>query len=227
MSDAVYPMLRGRTWPITREPRFNTIIHTAASGREFRATNQTIPKYEVTLKYNYLRQDQRRQDLDALEGFFLDRMGSLDTFLFAYPGPFKGEEPLWNEPIGVGDGVRRTFDLVRRRAGRVERIFNLVEGEYTFAPLMWHPWLPQSGVWTAGNDPRWVNGREWQREQWTIANGQVSFGVPPAEGETVVLSTPIFWRARFAEDYLSLEHFSQEFHACQEVRLVATMGRYL
>lgn len=227
MGDAVYPTLRGRAWPITREPRFNTVIHTAASGREFRATSQTIPKYEITLKYNYLRQDRRRQDLDELEGFFLDHMGALETFLFEYPGSFVGEAPLWNEPIGVGDGTRTTFDVVRRRAGRVERLFNLVEGEYTFAPLMWHPWDVRREVWTAGNEDRWIRGREWRRHQWSLSNAQVNFTIPPADGEPVVLTARVFWRARFAEDYLSFDHFAREFHECQQVRLVCTLGPFL
>ncbi|WP_321914820.1 DUF2460 domain-containing protein [Paraburkholderia sp. J11-2] len=227
MSDAVYPTLRGRTWPITREPHFATVTHTAASGREFRFTNQTIPKYNFTLKYNYLRQDQKRQDLDVLEGFFLDRYGALDTFLFAYPVSMPGDEALWNTQIGTGDGTRTTFDLVRRRAGRLERLYNFIEGEYTFAPLMWHPWNPAQAMWTAGNAPMWVNGREWQRAQWSIANGQVTFNTPPAALEPVVLTTKVYWRARFAEDYVSLDHFCKEFHDAQEVKLVATMGPYL
>jgi hypothetical protein len=227
MSDAIFPILSGRTWPITREPRLTTVTHTAASGREFRFTNQTFPRYTFTLKYNYLRQDVKRQDLDVLEGFFLDRMGSLDTFLFAYPVRMPGEEPLWNCQIGTGDGVRVTFDLVRSRAGRVERLYNLVEGDYTFAPLMWHPWIPSTRKWSAGNDPVWLMSREWRRPQWSIANGQVTFSVPPAAGEPVVLTTQVFWRARFSEDYLSIDHFAKQFHEAQEVKLIATMGPYL
>lgn len=227
MSDAIYPKLKGRTWPITRQPQFNTVIQTSASGREFRSTNQTNPKYNLSLKYNYLRQDQRRQDLDVLEGFFLDRQGQLDTFLFEYPVAMPGEEPLWNVQIGVGDGVRKTFDIVRTRAGRPERLFNLVEGQYTFAPLMWHPWLPQTAMWTAGNDPMWINGREWLRPQWSVANGQVTFVTAPARDEPVVITTQVFWRARFADDYISFDHFAREFHDAQEVKLIATMGPYL
>lgn len=227
MSDVVYPVLRGRTWPITREPRLSTITHTAASGREFRFTNRTLPKYAFTLKYNYLRQDQKRQDLETLEGFFLDRMGSLDSFLFAYPAPMPGEGPLWNTLIGTGDGQRVTFDIVRTRAGRVERLYNLVEGQYTFAPLMWHPWNPRQPMWTAGHDPMWIAAREWQRSQWAVANGQVTFATPPAAGEPVVITTQVFWRARFSDDYLSIAHFCREFHEAQEIRLIATMGPYL
>lgn len=227
MSDAVYPTLRGRAWPITREPTFNTIRQTSASGREFRFTNQTVPKYAFTLKYNYLRQDLRRQDLDVLEGFFLDRYGSLDNFLFSYPASMLGEEPLWNYQIGTGDGQRVTFDIVRTRAGRVERLFNLIEGDYTFAPLIWHPWQPQRPMWTAGNDAMWISGREWQRSQWSIANGQVTFSTPPDRGEPVVITTRVFWRARFSEDYISLDHFCKQFHEAQEVKLIATMGPYL
>lgn len=227
MSDAVYPVLRGRAWPITREPHFNTVTHTAASGREFRFTNQTISKYTYTLQYSYLRQDLKRQDLEALEGFFLDRMGSLDTFLFSYPAAMPGDEPLWNYQIGVGDGSRKTFDIVRTRAGRVERIYNLVEGEYTFAPLKWNPWDGSTPAWSAGNDPMWIAAREWKRKQWTIANGQVTFTVPPADGEPVVITTRVFWRARFSDDYLTFDHFSKEFHELQQVKLIATMGPYL
>jgi uncharacterized protein (TIGR02217 family) len=118
MSQAIFPALPSLAWSTFKRPTFSTRISKRTSGREVRSANYTYPLYEFELTYEILRADAAYQELQQLMGFFLQRQGQFDTFLFQDPTDCL----IASQVIGVGDGATTVFPLVRNLGGWVEPI---------------------------------------------------------------------------------------------------------
>jgi hypothetical protein len=116
MSDALYPVLAGQTWPRVRTPRFSTVVK-RAGGRRFALSQQLYPTYLIKIAYSFLRP----ADYDTLMGFFLARKGRGDSFLF----DDRDDKTVVDQPFGTGNGVTTAFQLVRTRAGYAEPVYAL------------------------------------------------------------------------------------------------------
>lgn len=122
MSNAVFPVLPGLKWGVVRHPSFSTTKKKAVNGREYRAANMIYPEYVYKLSYEFLRDLRSGVDeLRTLEGFFLSRYGSYDSFLWTDPD----DNSVTAQQIGTGDGTTTAFQLVRSWGGFVEPVYNL------------------------------------------------------------------------------------------------------
>ena len=104
MSDAIFPVLSGIEWGVLKTPIFSTNIQTSVSGRELRIPLQTYPRWAFKLSYA-LMNDATTQDLRTLVGFFLQRQGAFDSFLY---------EDTSDNAVGgtaTGDGVTKSFTM--------------------------------------------------------------------------------------------------------------------
>ena len=52
---AIFPVLPGLAWSVTKAPRFQTRVQRAVSGRELRLLDQPYPVWSWTLSYSLLR----------------------------------------------------------------------------------------------------------------------------------------------------------------------------
>lgn len=113
MSNALFPTFRGLTWDVLKIPKFNTIIQTAASGREVRVTKRVDPVWEFEFNLSVLDDSfidsSGYSELKNLEGFFMQRQGAFGSFLYSDPT----DKTVVGAPIGVGDGSTRVFQLQR------------------------------------------------------------------------------------------------------------------
>ncbi len=85
---AVFPVLPGLGWSVTKAPRFATRIQRAVSGRELRVLDQPYPVWTWTLTYTLLRDQWETRgptgpgigydELRTLAGFFLQQQGAFD-----------------------------------------------------------------------------------------------------------------------------------------------------
>lgn len=114
MSDALFPLLSGQTWPRIRTSRFSTIVK-RAQGRRYALSQQTYPTHLIRISYSFLR----LADLAALRGFFLARRGRADDFLF----DDRDDRQVTDQPFGVGDGVTTVFQLLRTAEGFAEPVY--------------------------------------------------------------------------------------------------------
>ena len=156
MGSALFPKFLGAAFSITKSPRFSTLIQESASGKELRLALQAMPRWQITLTYEYLYARQRylssnqvpdssalidpvnlvANDWAALAGFFAARQGAFDDFLL----DDQDEDPVIasvNGSIGTGDGSTLSYQL-QRQLGSFGEIVQNVNG-MPVQPSTWTP----------------------------------------------------------------------------------------
>lgn len=181
MSQAIFPTLPSLAWSSFKRPTFSTRISKRTSGREVRASNYAYPLYEFELTYEVLRADTAYQELQQLMGFFLQRQGQFDRFLFMDPT----DSVIPSQVIGVGDGVTTTFPLVRDLGGWVEPI-----GQ-------------------AANQPTVTVGGAASSAWGITLPNQITFASAPLLGQQIQVSNlEFYFVCRFLDDVHEYENWS-------------------
>jgi uncharacterized protein (TIGR02217 family) len=205
---AIFPVLPGLGWSVTKMPRFAGRIQNALSGRELRVLDQVNPIWTWTLTYSLLRDkwDVRAaagpgagyDELRTLVGFFLQQQGTFRPFLFDDPTDNKVADQI----VGTGDGSVRTFQLVRRMGGFDEPI-------------------------TAPNTLSAIrcNGVRQDPPVYTIDNetGLVTFATPPPAGQVIAADFTYRFRVRFAEDSAEFENFMYQLWQLKQIKLQSVL----
>src|SRR6185312_5055013 len=195
---AIFPVLPGLAWSVTKQPRFATRIQRAVSGRELRALDQPNPIWTWTLTYSVLRDGGSYDELRTLMGFFLAQQGAFASFLFVDPS----DNAVSGQALGTGDGSAAAFQLVRTMGGFAEPIM---------AP-------------TAVAD-LYVNGIVQSPSLYSIDadTGIVTFTAPPAGGGVVSADFTYAFRVRFADDSAEFENFMFRLWSLRQVKLQSVL----
>lgn len=174
MSNAVFPSLIGLEWPVQKTPTFNTIEHKTVSGMRKALSMQPYPIWTFELSFSYLADTGlATDDYHLLQGFFLDRYGKWDDFLF-YD---KYDNAVTAEVFGVGDGVAKQFQLVRAFRDFIEPILGVL-----------------------GAPSIYING-VLQSSGYTISTtGLVTFTAAPAAAAVITWTGQFYYRCHFTED---------------------------
>jgi uncharacterized protein (TIGR02217 family) len=117
MSSARFPSLPGLGWSVHKKPIFSTRVAKHVSGREVRAALYAYPLYEFDLTYELLRAGAEAE-LQTLMGFYLQRQGQYDTFLYQDPTDCEAVAQV----LGTGDGRTTVFPFIRAFGGWVEPV---------------------------------------------------------------------------------------------------------
>ena len=193
MSNLVYPVLPGLTFGATKAPIWSSTVKTAASGREYRASLYGVPRYRYTLQYEFLRDQAAYAELSTLLSFFNQVSGNYDSFLFTDPD----DNAVTAQAFGIGDGVTRTFQLVRTLGSFVEPVYSPQAGASIYI----------AGTLTGGAT---VN----------TANGIVTFTTAPTGGAALTWTGSFYWRCRFALETLEFAKFMQNLWDAKRVELL-------
>jgi len=215
MSNVLFPKIRGLAWSVTKTPTFSTEIQESLAGREVRIQNFQNPIWEFTLSYEYLLNDPKFRDeneqtpLEALAGFFLARGGQFDDFLLNESDlTSRLEDSVYSgQPIGVGDGTNKSFQIIRNFGGFLEAVQN-----------------PMNQTATV-----YLNGvSKVQGTDYTIANGVVTFTPAPAVGVSITADFIMLQRVRFhtgssrsGKEGLEFTNFYFNLYECKEVQLIS------
>lgn len=215
MSDVIFTPPRGLGWSVNITPTFNTEIQQSVAGREVRLQNYQNPIWEFALTFEYLLNDPKFRDdtnstpLEQLVGFFLQRGGQFDDFLIKLSDfTQRQEDSVYSgQPIGTGDGVILSFQLVRNIGGFLEQVQNPAN---------------QSALVYVNDVPK------IQNTDYTIANGLVTFTLAPSNGAAITADFIMLHRVRFdvgssrsAKEGLDLNNFYYQLYECKEVQLVS------
>lgn len=120
MSNAVFPSnLPGLSWGVRKQPEFSTKVQKSVNGRELRAAFYSYPIYTFSLSYEVLR--EVGSELQTLMGFFLNRQGQFDSFLYTDPS----DNAITDQNFGSGNGVKTQFQLSRSYGGFTEPVQNV------------------------------------------------------------------------------------------------------
>ncbi|MFX7551412.1 DUF2460 domain-containing protein [Acinetobacter baumannii] len=210
MSNALFPELPGLEWDTSITPMFNTKIMTSINGRELRASFQASPKYEISLSYAFLRENKSRKELQQLQGFFLERRGAFDSFLFKMP-----DDNQFNCTF-IGDGVTSTFQIYKQIYETQIPVSN-TESTTTEDPLMWDEDLDQP-MWTD------LNTRMWAMQYSVSKNGVLTLPVPLAAGDKVTVKGTFYYRCRFKDDTQEYVNFMHKLWKAGKVELIGSLG---
>ncbi|QPQ56073.1 DUF2460 domain-containing protein [Allosphingosinicella flava] len=179
--DVRFPVAIGREASV--EPVFSTQVVTTAGGAEHRTSDWA----DARLRFDAGPGVRGEAELGELIAFFRARRGQAVAFRFEDPfdhssnamtvAPGAGDQLL-----GIGDGVRTMFPLVKSYDGQERRITRPVSGTVK---------VSVGGVERVGG--------------WTLAPlGIVQFGEAPATGVTIRAGFRFDVPVRFAEDRLSV-----------------------
>ena len=173
--DVRFPLELG--YGATGGPQFSTQVVTTGSGAEQRNSSWA----DARLHYDAGVGVRSEADLSVLIAFFRARRGQAHGFRFNDPLDHGGEDEL----LGVGDGVRTRFELVRTYGDGVDaqmrRITRPVAGTVT---------VSVAGVAAGG---------------WTLGDlGAIDFAVAPPGGSSVTASFDFDVPVRFAEDRIDV-----------------------
>jgi uncharacterized protein (TIGR02217 family) len=170
--DVRFPIALGREASV--EPAFSTAVVTTANGFEQRNSDWA----DARLRFDAGPGVRGEAELKELVEFFRARRGAAIGFRFEDPFDNSAQDQL----LGIGDGVRTQFALVKRYGEQERRITRPVAGSLR--------------LFVAGVER--VSG-------WTVAaKGVVQFENAPALAAEVRASFDFDVPVRFAEDRLSL-----------------------
>jgi len=185
VSNQVFPTLPGIAAEREAVAEFDNMVGRASSGRRYSMGKRLYPVWRWKLTYNFLRQRLGFTEMSQLQGFFLQRHGNLDSFLF--------RDREWNnvatpQVFGVGNGVDRTFRLVYPRGGFIDRV------GYCAAPV-----VRKASVATTA---------------FTINdNAEVTFTTAPAVGASLDWTGDFYFRVAFARPELTLTQFLKDLYS--------------
>jgi uncharacterized protein (TIGR02217 family) len=195
MSSAVYPTLPGLAFGLQRSVLPPPVqVRTTPSRREFRALDATIPLYQYSLIYEFLRSRAALAELQTLVGFYNARGGAFDSFLFIDPD----DTTVTAQLFGTGDGATMAFQLVRSFGGFAEAVTDL-----NGAPSLYKAGTLQSSGYTVS------------------ATGLVTFSTAPTTGQALTWSGAFYRRCRFLGDRLDTTKFMRDLWEARKVEFIS------
>ena len=211
MSLPIYPSIdsaeygvRGLEWPVTRAPLFSTKIQEVSSGKEFRTSWWTYPKYQYTISYSVLIDEPNNlwmsndsTDLQTIMGFFLQQQGSFAPFLLYDPN----DNTVQGQTIGTGDGSTTEFQLVRTYGGYTEAVQAVVANAVINIYLNGAPVAP--AYYSIGD------------------TGILTLVNPPGDGVLITGDYSFYWPVLFVEDQLAFDEFMYQLWSCHEVKFIS------
>jgi len=189
MSQAIFPVLPGLTWPQTKSPQFNNAVKRTPSLREYRAAYAQYPLWTFTLSYDFLRDSATFPELQALIGFFLARQGSFDNFLY----DDSSDDVVVDQVFGTGDGVNTVFPLIRTYGAGGFTAVDVVQNVNAIINIK-------------DNGTAILQGSG--AGKYTVDSlGNITFGTIPIAGHTLTWTGAYYYRCRFLTDTQTFSKF--------------------
>lgn len=214
MSNVLFPELPGLEWDTSLTPMFNTKIMTSINGRELRASFQAVPKYEISLSYAFLREKKERKEFQQLHGFYLERRGAFDSFLFKMP------EDNQFECIFTGDGSTTSFQIYKQIYSNQLPIGNTQpQSTGDIDPNMWNESVSKI-MWNSN-----IEKPMWNSAKVQITDtGKVILSEPLEAGVEFKVSGTFYYRCRFKDDEQQYVNFMHKLWKAGKVELIGSLG---
>lgn len=191
MSTQVFPTLPGLTYNIERTHEWRNEVMEAVSGKETRVAYWIAARYSWTLTFEFLRASTSFNEFQNLWGFMSARQGRYDSFLYQDDI----DNTIAGSPIGSGDSVTRSFQLLRQFGG------SSGVPEPVLAPNS------VTKVTIAGSS---VSSTDFTVNYWgSTAPGTILFSTSsiPSSGQAVAADFSYYFPARFDDDVGTYNEF--------------------
>jgi uncharacterized protein (TIGR02217 family) len=193
LSNAVFPNLTSLAWNRAKTPTWSTVVRTSASGKEFRSSLWSYPTWNFTLSYDVLsNREGLTSDFQNIIAFFNHRRGSFDDFLYEDVT----DNHVEKGSIGVGDGVMRDFQLIRKLGDWAEPVKN-VKGSVTL----------------------FFDGEQITDGYDVNEYGLVTFNPAPPVGVSIEATFDFYYRVRFKQDSVEFNQFLYNLYELKKLEL--------
>jgi uncharacterized protein (TIGR02217 family) len=182
---AIFPILPGLSFPVTKTPIWSTQVATANSGRERRRKQWSYPKWRFKISHDVLRDAASFGELQRLWAFFNAKAGQYAEFSYFDAA----DNNAADQPFGTGDGVTTSFQLSR----------TIGTGAMAFT----EPVRSVAGLPTIKIDGSATGAFALD------ANGLVTFASAPTAGAALTWSGQFMFLVRFEQDELEAEQMMQ------------------
>ena len=199
----VFPNLDGLELNTIKRADFKTAVFEALSGHESRFMLRQYPKYTFKVSFEFLIEDRDEAQLTELLGFMLKQGGMYSAFLYSDPS----DNAVIDQQIGVGDGVKTAFQLVRNYGGFVEPTENI-----NLTPTAEN--APAFAI--AKNELTQISGYNLS------ASGLVTFADAPASGTLISWTGNYYYRVRFVADGYDFSQLMSDWHECKDIEFVGS-----
>jgi len=201
MSSQVFPSLPGLDIAVKRTQSHATLVQTAASGKEQRASFRSgRPRYSYSLTFNFLRQSGFSRntvydELAKLSQFMADMKGRFDSFLFTDPVA----STVTGKAFGTGDGTTVAFQLVDPLGAPIYDLNGI------------------ASIYVAG-------ALKTLTTDYTISStGLVTFVSAPASAAAIAWSGAFYRRCRFDADELELERLVKLAWSGEDIKIASVV----
>ena len=195
MSNAVLPVTAGFKLVLDKTPRWGTTVSRSRSGIRYTVQQQAYPNWQIVLSVEVLRDQAGSEEARNLLGFFNQRAGPFDSFLYSDPDDFS----VTDHQFGIRDGVATQFQLLRTYGGFAEPVQNV--NALTN--------IKSNGVTLANPADYTIN-----------STGLVTLAVPGTNGHALTWTGTYYWRAAFEEDIT----FGKMFQSLWEIKKLPLTG---
>jgi uncharacterized protein (TIGR02217 family) len=200
MSIAILPSLSGLGFDVVRSPVWDTTIQQAISGKETRIAKQTYPRWKWELTYNVLRSNATYGELQQLAGFFNQRQGMFDTFLYADAD----DNSVTGQALGTGDGSTQSFQLIRAFGSFIEPVLapNVITHVYV-----------NGAVQSSGS---------YAITSWGSASpGILTFTAAPAVSAAITADFSYYFPVRMSADSVSFNLFLSQYYRTKKFSFIS------
>lgn len=199
MSSSIFPTrseLPGIAYEVVRAVMWKgSEVIESLSGKETAIAYQANPRWEWTLRFEFLR--QARGEFSSLAGFFNRMKGPFDTFLFTDEDDFE----VTSQVIGSGTSVQADFQLVR------------TFGQFT------EPVLAPNAVTGVFFDGTLIDPSNYTVSAYGSDNpGVITFSVLPGAGVSVSVNMTYYWPCRFVDQNMSFSKFMDQLYSAGSVK---------
>jgi uncharacterized protein (TIGR02217 family) len=205
MSNDIFPSLPGLKITQVKNPIFSTRVQKATSGRELRAAYYVYPLFRYDLSFEILRDDATYNELKTLMGFYMQRQGAAQTFLYSDPT----DNAVVKEAIGIGNGSNKVFQLYSSYGGF----------------LMPRKDIRPRGVITPVLEI-YLDNVAQDHAAYSVAtsdSGIVTFVSAPGSNKVITASFSFYYRVRFKEFSEGDESFTRIFDKWWEAKKISLL----
>ena len=123
----LFPSLKGLSWNYTRRVVRSSVVQLGTTGIETRIQYWTVPKYEITLNYEFLTDSSFMitgtsavvGDIENIIGFYNQVGGTMNDFLYLD----NIENTVTSQAFATGNGTTTQFQLARVIGGFAEPVY--------------------------------------------------------------------------------------------------------
>lgn len=198
MSNAVLTVSVGFKLEADKTPVWATGVAWSRSKRRITVQQQVYPIYQIGLSVEVLRDAAGLLEARNLLGFFNQRAGMFDSFLYTDPD----DNAVTDEQFAVRDGVATQFQITRSWGGFIEPVNNV--------NVLTN--IKSNGV-TLGSPA-----------DYTISGtGLVTLAAPGTNGHALTWTGSYYWRVAFDEDKLTFHKMFQSLFDLKKLPLIGSV----